>query len=377
MPSLNIVSIGQTGAQWYISGLSYYWNSAEYQYAYITCGGNASAPVYAPSSGSSYSTGWGGISGLSAGTTYTATGYVVTNTGSTYNTGSYTFTTSSPPQPPVGSPSVSAEATYSDGQHYINVYWSSVSGATGYHIYANGYYKTSTASTSAQITADSEYTLYSIAVYPYNSAGTGMVGTASVRTKDVTAPVISSFASSQVAANSITVTASATDSGSGVSGFYFYRNGTYVGVAYGSSVTYQYTGLTTQTTYTLTCQAFDAQSNTSALSSALAIKTLDPRPSNFAWTNSKSSGSDFNLAAAEWNALATKINAFRVYKGLSTYPFTTVNAGNNYEAYYFNQAVTAISEMSPPTSLPSTVTSGAFIYASQLNGLVSNLNSIT
>lgn len=378
MPTLNITSIGQSGAQWYISDLSYPWNSVEYQSAYITYGGNTSAPVWAPVSGNSYSTSWGSISGLSAGTTYTATGYVVANTGITYTIGTYTFTTSSPLQPPSGTPSVSVEATYSGGQHYINVYWTSVFGATGYHIYANSYYKVTAYGTSTQITADAEYTLYSIAVYPYNSAGNGTAGTAAVWTKDVTPPVISSFTAptAGTGANAITVNAVATDSGSGVSGFHFYKNGFYDGTEYGSSVSHQYTGLSTQTAYQLTCRAFDTESNLSASSTALTVTTKSNRPAPFNWTNQKSSGGDFNLAAAEWNALAAKVNAFRTYKSLGAYPFTTAYTDSNYEAYYFNQAVSAIGDMSPPTSLPSTVTSGAFIYASQLNGLVSSLNSI-
>lgn len=377
MPSLIVTSIGQTGAQWYVTGLGYPWTTEQYRYVYVSLSnGSSSPPVYPPSSGSSYSTGWGSISGLSPGTYYTARALVVAASGIVYDGGSYSFYTQAAPQPPIGTPSVSADATYSNGQHYINVYWTSVNGATGYQIYANSYYKTTSYGTSAQITVDSEYTLYSIAVIPYNGAGNGSAGTVDVRSKDVTPPVLSSFSASNIGSNTVTVSASATDSGSGVSGFYFYRNGTHTGTVYGASVDYSYTELTPQTAYTLTCRAFDGQSNLSPSSEALTVTTKSNRPANFSWTNAKTSGENFNLLAIEWNALAERINTFRSYKGLAGYSFTTALTGNNYEAYYFNQATTAIGAMSPPTAAPSSVSSGQTIYDSQLNGLVNSLNSI-
>lgn len=198
MANTNIASIGQYGAQWYIDGLSYLWDTDQYNYAYVAVNGNSTSPVYPPSPiGSGYTTGWGSISGLQPNTTYTAYGYVNTPSG-TYATGSYTFTTLPP-----------------------------------------------------------------------------------------------------------------------------------------------------------------------------------PRPSNFSWTYSKTSGGDFNLLASEWNNLISKVNDFRQYKGLSSYSFTTASSGADFAAFYFNQAVTAISAMSPPTSSPSSVSSGQDIYASYLNGLVDSLNSIS
>ncbi|WP_146767084.1 hypothetical protein [Paenibacillus sp. YN15] len=100
------------------------------------------------------------------------------------------------------------------------------------------------------------------------------------------------------------------------------------------------------------------------------------RPSNFSWWSAKEKGGDFYVSAGEWNALASSINAFRSYKGLGIYYFTTAYSGVIYEAFYFNQAVSAISAMNPPMAPPGTVYSGQTIYASQLNGLVSSLNSI-
>lgn len=108
-----------------------------------------------------------------------------------------------------------------------------------------------------------------------------------------------------------------------------------------------------------------------------ASTTGTNRPSNFSWTYTKSSGSTFNLYAFEWNNFFARINEFRTYKNLSTYSFTTAVSGYDFYAYMYNQAITAISAMSPSIALPTTRTSGSIIYASNINQLVTSLNSIT
>lgn len=113
------------------------------------------------------------------------------------------------------------------------------------------------------------------------------------------------------------------------------------------------------------------------ITNTLAVSTLSSRPSDFAWTYYKNSGYEFNLYAFEWNNFFAKINEFREYKGLSTYSFTTAYSGFDFFAYMFNEAIYAISAMFPSYALPATVSSGTEVYAYQLNGLVSSLNSIT
>lgn len=100
------------------------------------------------------------------------------------------------------------------------------------------------------------------------------------------------------------------------------------------------------------------------------------RPNNFEWSTSKVSDQPFNLKASEWNALLTSINQFRNYKGLSAYSFTSAIKDADTTAIQFNQAVTAINAMSPPTSAPSSQAKDNDIYASLLNGLRNSLNSI-
>jgi hypothetical protein len=100
------------------------------------------------------------------------------------------------------------------------------------------------------------------------------------------------------------------------------------------------------------------------------------RPSDWAWATSKISGQPINLTAVEWNNFTSRINEFRVYRGLSTYSFTTVSKGMDITASIFNQAVNAINSMSPNPSATSATAKVTVISASILNGIRNSLNSI-
>ena len=106
------------------------------------------------------------------------------------------------------------------------------------------------------------------------------------------------------------------------------------------------------------------------------------RPSNFAWTTSKTSGADFNLSATEWNSFTAKINEFRDYwnktqgTNLSDYSFTVAYKGNSFTADMYRQARTAIQAMSGYGTYIPYVNSGDEITAYMMNILVSELNSV-
>ena len=108
------------------------------------------------------------------------------------------------------------------------------------------------------------------------------------------------------------------------------------------------------------------------------VTVTKTRPANFNWTYSKTSGSNFNLRATEWNALISKLNEFRLYKGLA--PLTninTVSSGQTFYAYQYNQIINGLVTLSPTTSPPSIVSTGNTITASGLNRLRDSLNSVT
>ncbi|WP_310499135.1 polymorphic toxin-type HINT domain-containing protein [Paenibacillus qinlingensis] len=105
--SLNITSIGQTGAQYYVAGLSSYWDDDYYAQMVLTrdpvpSGGAIGIAnyryydgsfIYPPTSGTSYTSGWGDLSGLTPGSSYTVYAAAQAKNGYWYPAGSYTFTT--------------------------------------------------------------------------------------------------------------------------------------------------------------------------------------------------------------------------------------------------------------------------------------------
>lgn len=119
------------------------------------------------------------------------------------------------------------------------------------------------------------------------------------------------------------------------------------------------------------------------------------RPSNWAWTTTGiSKGSDMNysqsgttitpkpLTAKEWLAFMNRVKEFYTYKGKtvdSTYWNRAVNgvtSGSPMTATQANGARYLISQLSPPTSVPASVSSGTVITAAFINGLKNSLNSI-
>jgi len=283
--------------------------------------------------------------------------------------------------PPTGTPSVGATAL---AGKQISVSWTSVSGATGYNVLANDFYKISSSSTSATISIDSEYTLYTIKVYPYNSAGTGSnFGITTVRSLDETWPVITSFYYSSLQATQVTINASAYDPslGTGLTNMVLYRNNSPIFSTSSSTTNFNYTdtGLLQNTTYTYVLLVVDGAGHNQLTSgsSNITIKTPKARPIEFDWTNSHSTGSDINLYATEWNLLQAKVNEFRDYKGFPLYAFSNVSSGIDMTAAQFNIVRDKIADMSPPVSVPASVTAGVTdIYWSDVDRLRLSLKSI-
>lgn len=112
------------------------------------------------------------------------------------------------------------------------------------------------------------------------------------------------------------------------------------------------------------------------------------RPSNWAWDTPIAQGLAlkntvivtanhiyvYPLTAVEWNAFLNTINSFRLYKGLATATFITVNAGEDFFYYHINNAVTAINQMG--FALPS-ASAGQTITALVFTQLRDTINSIT
>lgn len=119
------------------------------------------------------------------------------------------------------------------------------------------------------------------------------------------------------------------------------------------------------------------------------------RPSNWSWSTtgiSKGSSMAYTqsgttvtpkpLTAAEWLAFMNRVKEFYTYLGKtvdSTYWSRAVNgvsSGSKMTATQANGARYLISQLSPPTSVPASVSSGTVITAAFINGLKNSLNSI-
>lgn len=113
------------------------------------------------------------------------------------------------------------------------------------------------------------------------------------------------------------------------------------------------------------------------------IKTLErSRPNDWSWSTNIVKGATVPkygeslapITAAEWNAFCERINAFRVYKSLSTYSFTTVSSGTPMTLAIVNQAISAISAISGHGTIP---TASNAISAYFWQGLESALNAVS
>ena len=149
---------------------------------------------------------------------------------------------------------------------------------TGYKILRNGTQVGTSTTTSYNLTGLTAGTTYSITVQAYDAAGnnsaisTALSLTTSAATTDTTAPSTpSGLTSSNITQTSATVSWTASTDNIAVTGYKILRNGTQVGTS--TTTSYNLTGLTAGTTYSITVQAYDAAGNNSAISTALSLTT--------------------------------------------------------------------------------------------------------
>ena len=278
----------------------------------------------------------------------------------------------------------------------IHINWNTATNATGYRweIYRgdttnNSYYVTggNTTNTYVDHLGLAEYTLYTVKVYATRSGYTnGGYQTATVTTRDSSPPVVTITMSD--GEGRMYIAFNATDSQSGmrtVDTFYTEisnENGTTYGQ--GSYTTNKYKTFTVDANgrefvhnsyYYMKVVAYDMSGNNN--STYVRVQFKKARPDSWAWHTVKVAGQPILLTAQEWNSFCIKINQFRQYKSLSNYSFSTATKGEIITASIINQAINAISPMSPSTKPPAIATAGKTeITASFLNTLSSSLNSL-
>lgn len=154
---------------------------------------------------------------------------------------------------------------------------------------------------------------------------------------------------------------------------------TSVGSGASSTGNIYFTNVSPSTTYSITAWIDSDWQGSTLWSSSGSVTTPakpNPRPSNWAWISTVSSGAVIALTASEWTSFCSRINEFRKYKGMSNYPFSAVSSGDIISASIVNQARSAINAMSGHGTLPSEAVSGGEITAGFFNGLASALNAI-
>lgn len=182
--------------------------------------------------------------------------------------------------------------------NYIPVSASFTSGgglASYYRFFLNGVGDGSVESFSSPVSSATKYhsynglrgnTSYSLTVHFYNSSmvslGSNTITVKTPAEPDTTPPSINSWYANSISKKSVEMYVSASDS-SGVSGFYFYLNGSSYGSMYGSSGRYTFSGLNAGTTYSFGVKAYDIYSNTSSMVNYSARTSSNAPPTISSW----------------------------------------------------------------------------------------------
>jgi chitodextrinase len=150
-------------------------------------------------------------------------------------------------------------------------------GVTGYDVYKNGTFITTTAVTSVNITGLTQGTAYTMTVKAKDAIGNSSAASTALQvttttSSDTQTPSIPiGLAANNIAATGFTLTWTASTDNIGVTGYDVYINGILAITISGTST--DITGLNQGTTYSMTIKAKDIVGNTSAESVALPVTT--------------------------------------------------------------------------------------------------------
>jgi chitodextrinase len=220
------------------------------------------------------------VSGLTNSTTYAFTVKAkdaAGNISAASNTASVTTLTPAPDTTAPTAPTLSASGTTLTS---TNLSWSGATdnvAVTGYDVYQDGVFKTSTASTSLAVTGLSSSTTYSFYVQAKDAAGNISAASNTVNvttlTPDTTAPTAPTLSASGTTATTTNLSWSGASDNVAVTGYNVYKGGILLGSTT-TATTYAVTGLTASTSYTFTVRAKDAAGNVSADSNTASVTTL-------------------------------------------------------------------------------------------------------
>jgi len=133
----------------------------------------------------------------------------------------------------------------------------------------------------------------------------------------------------------LTWSASTDNGGSGLAGYSIFRDGGATPVATVTTTSWSDTGLSPETTYSYTVRAFDAATNTSALSGVATATTLAPPPPDTTPPTTpqhlQASASGPSRIDLSWEAstdTGSGVASYRIYRDGSTTPITSVTTLN-------------------------------------------------
>ena len=148
---------------------------------------------------------------------------------------------------------------------------------TGYDVYQNGVFKTSTTTTTLAVNGLTASTTYNFYVKAKDAAGnipvaSNTVNVITLTPADITAPTTSTLATSGTTTSSTNLSWTPATDNVVVTGYDVYQNGTLKTTT--TATTLSVTGLTSATTYNFYVKAKDATGNVSASSNTVSITTL-------------------------------------------------------------------------------------------------------
>jgi chitodextrinase len=286
---------------------------------------NNTVSYLATTSGTSYID-----TGLTPNTSYTyfVAAYDASSTVSALTSGVTTPTPADTTAPSV--PTNLTATTYSNSQ--INLSWATSTddvGVTGYKIFRNGVYITSTANnyySNTGLTSSTTYN-YNVSAFDAASNNSALSANASANTSqtDITAPSVpTNLTASPISNAQINLNWTASTDNVGVAGYKVYRNGSYVASIV--NTVYYDTGLIGSTTYIYNVLAFDAASNNSALSASTSATTGQTNPNApTVPTNLTATAISISQINLSWTASTDNIAVigYGVYRGGNLIATTT------------------------------------------------------
>lgn len=143
---------------------------------------------------------------------------------------------------------------------------------------------------------------------------------------------------------------------------------------YTSSRSVNVSGLNSQTYYEYRVRGYSG-SVEGPWTTIRTVRTQSVIPSKLSWVV-RHAGNNFNLTAIEWNALHSKIIAWREYKDYPTISLPTAHTGDDVTALIFNRVMDELNDLSTPTPPPQKVAPENDVTAERINGLGYSIDSL-